>query len=36
MKSKAMVLEAPGKMSLQEFDIPEIGPEDALLKVEMV
>jgi alcohol dehydrogenase len=36
MKSKAMVLEAPGKMSLQVFDVPEIGPEDALLKVEMV
>jgi alcohol dehydrogenase len=31
-----MVLEAPGKMTLQTFDAPEIGPEDGLLKVEMV
>ena len=36
MKSKAMVLEAPGKMSLKVFDVPETGPVDALLKVEMV
>ncbi len=30
------VLEEPGKMSIQEFDIPAIGPEEALLRVEMV
>jgi alcohol dehydrogenase len=30
-----MVLEAPGKMSMWEFDLPHIGPEDGLLKVEM-
>jgi alcohol dehydrogenase len=30
-----MVLEAPGKMSMWEFDLPPIGPEDGLLKVEM-
>lgn len=36
MKSKAMVLEAPGRMSLKVFDVPAIGPGDALLKVEMV
>lgn len=36
MKAKAMVLEAPRKMSFQTFDIPNIGPEDGLLKVEMV
>ncbi len=30
-----MVLEAPGKMSMWEFDLPRIGPEDGLLKVEM-
>src|SRR3972149_4636131 len=34
--SKAMVLESPGKMVLREFPIPEIGPEEGLLKVEMV
>ncbi len=34
--SKAMVLEAPGRMVLKEFPLPEIGPEDGLLKVEMV
>jgi len=36
MKSRAMVLEAPRKMSLRTFEIPDIGPEDALLKVKMV
>src|SRR3972149_697083 len=36
MKSRAMVLEAPRKMSLRTFEMPDIGPEDALLKVKMV
>ena len=36
MKARAMVLEAPRRMSLQTFDIPDIGQEDALLKVQMV
>lgn len=35
-KGKAVVLEAPRKLSLKEYDIPEIGPEDGLLKVDMV
>jgi len=35
MKTMSMVLEAPGKMSLQTFDVPKVGPEDGLLKVEM-
>jgi alcohol dehydrogenase len=30
-----MVVETPGRMSLWEFDLPRIGPEDGLLKVEM-
>jgi alcohol dehydrogenase len=30
-----MVVEAPGKMSLREFDVPRIGSDDGLLKVEM-
>lgn len=34
--SKAMVLEAPGRMVLREFPLPEIGPQEGLLKVEMV
>jgi len=34
--SKAVVLEAPEKMVLKEFPIPEIGPQEGLLKVEMV
>ena len=34
--SKAMVLEAPGRMVLKEFPIPEIGPQEGLLKVDMV
>jgi len=36
MKARAMVLEAPEKMSLKTFEVPEIGPEDGLLKVDMV
>ena len=36
MKVRAMVLEAPGKMSLRTFDTPDIGPEEGLLKVQMV
>lgn len=35
MKSRAMVLHAPGKMSLQTFELPDIGLEDGLLKVQM-
>jgi len=34
--SKAMVLESPGRMVLKEFPLPKIGPEDGLLRVEMV
>lgn len=34
--SKAMVLEKPGRMVLREFPLPEIGPHEGLLKVEMV
>ncbi|MBI2919359.1 MAG: zinc-binding dehydrogenase [Chloroflexi bacterium] len=28
------VLEAPGRLVLRQFDVPRIGPEDALLRVE--
>lgn len=34
-KKWSAVLEQPGKIVLKEFDIPEIGPEEGLLKVEM-
>ena len=34
-KTRSMVVETPGKMSMWEFDLPRIGPEDGLLKVEM-
>jgi alcohol dehydrogenase len=34
--SRAIVLEAPGRMVLKEFPLPIIGPEEGLLKVEMV
>lgn len=34
-KTYAMVLMGVRKMSLQQFDIPEIGEEDGLLRVEM-
>ena len=33
--SKAFVLEAPGKGTIQEFDLPAIGPDSLLMKVEM-
>jgi len=33
--SRAMVLEGPRRMVLREFPLPEIGPEEALLRVEM-
>lgn len=35
-KSLSMVLEKPRKMTLKEFDIPKIGDEEFLLKVDMV
>ncbi len=35
IKTRSMVVETPGKMSLWEFDLPEIGDEDGLLKIEM-
>ncbi|MDP2727128.1 MAG: alcohol dehydrogenase catalytic domain-containing protein [Dehalococcoidia bacterium] len=34
-KVRAAVLEAPSRMVIREFDMPEIGPDDGLLKVEM-
>ena len=34
--SKAMVLEGPRRMVAREFPLPHIGPEEALLRVEMV
>ncbi len=33
--SRAMVLEAPGRMVLREFPLPQIGSEEGLLRVEM-
>ncbi len=35
-KCRAMVLTAPRTMSLQLFDLPQIGEEDGLLQVELV
>ena len=35
-KVRAAVLEDRSKIAIREFDMPEIGPEDGLLKVEMV
>lgn len=35
-KTISAVVEGVEKISLQEFDIPEIGPDEGLLKVEMV
>lgn len=35
-KTRSVVVEGPRKMALREFPLPPIGPEEALLKVEMV
>jgi len=35
-KGKAAVLEGPRRMSIMEYDIPDIGSEDGLLKIDMV
>lgn len=34
-KAKAAVMEAPGRIVIKEFDIPNICPEEALLRIEM-
>lgn len=33
--SRAVVLEEPGRLNIQEFVLPVIGPDDALLRVEL-
>jgi alcohol dehydrogenase len=33
-KARALVLEAPRKMAVHEFDVPDVGEDDALLRVE--
>lgn len=35
-KCRAAVLVEPGRMSVMEFDLPEVGPDEGLLQVEMV
>lgn len=35
MKARAAVLEEPGKINLRAFEVPSIGPEEGLLRVEM-
>jgi alcohol dehydrogenase len=35
-KGLAAVVKEPGKIELEEFTLPKIGPEDGLLRVEMV
>ena len=34
MRSRALVLEAPRRLSQRHFDLPEIGDDDGLLRVE--
>ena len=34
MKARAMVLESPRSFALREFEMPRIGPDDGLLRVE--
>ena len=35
-KTRSMIVEVPGRMCLWEFGIPIIGPENGLLRVEIV
>ena len=35
-KTRAMVVTAPGQLEMQEFDVPETGEEDGILKLELV
>lgn len=35
-KTRSMVVNKPGHMEMQEFEVPKIGPADMLLRVEMV
>ncbi|MBU1276216.1 MAG: alcohol dehydrogenase catalytic domain-containing protein [Proteobacteria bacterium] len=35
-KSRAMVLTAPNRFAMQTFELPEIGDEDGILKMELV
>lgn len=34
MKSNALVMEAPGSLVTREFDVPALGPDDVLVRVE--
>ncbi len=36
MKSKAMVLQRPGHFVAETFDVPRIGPDEFLLRIELV
>jgi len=36
MKTRAMVATGPGQMEMQEFPLPEVGPEDGILKLELI
>src|SRR5579859_4024960 len=33
--TESMVLEAPEKLAMRSFDIPDIGPDEGLLEVEL-
>jgi len=35
-KTRAMVLIGPRKLEMQEFDLPEVGEEDGILKLELI
>lgn len=34
-KAKASVLMAPGRFEIQEFDLPDLGPRDLLMRIEL-
>jgi alcohol dehydrogenase len=35
-KTRAVVLTAPGKIEMQEFNLPEVGDEDGIVKMELI
>jgi len=35
-KARAMVLTGPRKLKMQEFDLPDVGEEDGILKLELI
>ncbi|UCF82953.1 MAG: hypothetical protein JSV50_17470 [Desulfobacteraceae bacterium] len=35
-RTRAMVLTGPRRLEMQEFDLPDVGKEDGILKLELI